>query len=63
MRGARAANRPTSLGATVLIVEADKQPVVIQGRIRKARGTLPVARKLRIRLTATDRTRAEEGDT
>jgi len=62
MRGARAANRPTSLGATGLIEEATSSPLSLKWN-QKSPWHFAVARKLRIRLTATDRTRAEEGDT
>ncbi len=62
MRGARAANRPTSLGATVLIVERTSSQLYSRQN-QKSPWHFAVARKLRIRLTATDRTRAEEGDT
>ncbi len=62
MRGARAANRPTSLGATVLTVERTSGQLYSRQN-QRSQWHFAVARKPRIRPIATDRTRAEEGFT
>ena len=62
MRGARAANRPTSLGATGLIEEATSSPLSLKWN-QKSLWPFASARKRRTRLIATVLTRAEEGDT